>query len=273
MNSMNFYLQKTLIAFIALLMMCGNLFSQKKKGNSEWVYPGKNGKLIYKTTPAGDRIMDFSSAGYMGGGVALPIVPTTLTVKPSPGVDATKSIQDAIDAVAGMPLKNGFRGAVQLAAGTFTCKGTITISASGIVLRGSGSGAGGTTIMMTGDKHPAIVISSRGNFKNLEPEKRYNAVSAKITDAYVPSGAATFSVDDASQFAVGDIIAIQRPVTDSWVHFMGMDNLVRDGKPQTWIGKSRSEVSERKIIAISANRISVNIPPVFSVGTPRNFFQ
>ena len=260
MNPMNFYLQKTSIAFIALLMISGNLFSQKKKGNSEWVYPGKNGKLIYKTTSAGDKIMDFSSAGYMGGGVALPIVPTTLTVKPSPGVDATKSIQDAIDAVAAMPLKNGFRGAVQLAAGNFTCKGTITISASGIVLRGSGSGAGGTTIMMAGSKHPAIVISSQGNFKNSEPEKISNAVSAKITDAYVPSGAATFSVDDASQFAVGDIIAIQRPVTDSWVHFMGMDNLVRDGKPQTWIGKSRSEVSERKIIAISANRISINIP-------------
>ncbi|HEV2832677.1 MAG TPA: hypothetical protein VGW31_11925, partial [Hanamia sp.] len=115
MNPMNFYLQKTSIAFIALLMISGNLFSQKKKGNSEWVYPGKNGKLIYKITPAGDKIMDFSSAGYMGGGVALPIVPTTLTVKPSPGVDNTKSIQDAIDAIAAMPLKNGFRGAVQLA--------------------------------------------------------------------------------------------------------------------------------------------------------------
>jgi hypothetical protein len=260
MNSMNFYLQKTLIAFIALLMISGNLFSQKKKGNSEWVYPGKNGKLIYKTTPEGDKIMDFSSAGYMGGGVALPIVPATLTVQPSEGVDNTKLIQDAIDAIAAMPLKNGFRGAVQLAAGMFTCNETITISASGIVLRGSGSGAGGTTIMMTGSKHSAIVISNRGNFKNSEFEKKSDAVFAKITDAYVPSGAATFSVDNASQFSVGDRIAIQRPVTDSWVHFMGMDNLVRDGKPQTWIGKSRNEVAERKIIAISGNRISINIP-------------
>lgn len=260
MNSMNFYSQKTLIAFIALLMISGNLFSQKKKGNSKWVYPGKNGKLIYKTTASGDKVMDFSSAGYMGGGVALPVVPTTLTVKPSPGVDATKSIQDAIDAIAAMPLKNGFRGAVQLAAGTFTCKGTITISASGVVIRGSGSGAGGTTILMTGDKHSAVVISDRGNYKNSEAEKRINGVSAKITNAYVPSGAAGFDVDDASQFLAGDMIAIHRPVTDSWVHFMGMDNLVRDGKPQTWIGKSRSEVTVRQITAISGNRISINIP-------------
>jgi hypothetical protein len=34
---------------------------------SEWVYAGPSGKLVYKTTPAGDRIMDFSHAGYMGG--------------------------------------------------------------------------------------------------------------------------------------------------------------------------------------------------------------
>lgn len=260
MNTTNSYLQKIIMALTALLMINGNAFSQQKKGNSEWVYPGKNGKLIYKTTSAGDKIMDFSNAGYMGGGVALPIVPTIITVKPLPGVDATRSIQDAIDAVAAMPLKNGFRGAVQLATGTFTCKGTITISASGIVLRGSGSGAGGTTIMMEGSKHSAIIISNRGSFKNSGSEKRSNAVSAKITDAYVPSGAATFTVDNASSFSVGDIIAIQRPVTDSWVHFIGMDNLVRDGKPQTWIGKSRSELAERKIIAISGNRISINIP-------------
>ena len=45
-----------------------------ERGKSEWVYAGPNGKLVYKTTPAGDRIMDFSHAGYMGGGVALPAV-------------------------------------------------------------------------------------------------------------------------------------------------------------------------------------------------------
>jgi len=39
---------------------------------SDWVYPGPDGKLVYKTTPAGDKIMDFSHAGYLGGGVPLP---------------------------------------------------------------------------------------------------------------------------------------------------------------------------------------------------------
>jgi hypothetical protein len=42
--------------------------------SSQWVFRGADGKLAYKTTPAGDRILDFSHAGYMGGGVALPDV-------------------------------------------------------------------------------------------------------------------------------------------------------------------------------------------------------
>src|SRR6516225_1500692 len=67
---------------------------------SQWVHPGPDGKLVYKTTSRGDRIMDFSSAGYMGGGVALPYVAVKRTVKPSGGADDTAAIQDAIDAVA-----------------------------------------------------------------------------------------------------------------------------------------------------------------------------
>src|SRR5436190_72451 len=91
---------------------------------SEWVHDGPGGKLIYKTTAAGDRIMDFSTAGYMGGGVPLPDVPVKRTVKPSGG-DDTVAIQAALDAVAAMPLEGKFRGAVLLAPGTFTCSNTI----------------------------------------------------------------------------------------------------------------------------------------------------
>ena len=107
---------------------------------SQWVYPGTDGKLVYKTTPAGDRIMDFSHAGYMGGGVALPDVRSRAVSSPPAARMTPPLIQAAIDEVAAMPLKDGFRGAVLLAPGTFTCSATITIPASGVVLRGSGSG-------------------------------------------------------------------------------------------------------------------------------------
>ena len=59
---------------LVVLMTSTSLFSSAQTQNpasgvqSEWVYKGTDGKLKYKTTPAGDRIMDFSHAGHMGGG-------------------------------------------------------------------------------------------------------------------------------------------------------------------------------------------------------------
>jgi hypothetical protein len=135
---------KKITALLLGLLTAG--IASAQKGKSEWVYRGNDGKLVYKTTPAGDRIMDFSHAGYMGGGVALPVVPVKRLVKPSGTNDDTQLIQNAIDEVATMPLKNGFRGTVELAPGTFACSGSIILSVSGVVLRGSGSGEGGTAI-------------------------------------------------------------------------------------------------------------------------------
>ena len=80
--------------------------------SSEWVHRGPRGKLVYRTTSAGDRIMDFSHAGYMGGGVAIPDVPAKKMVSPTGG-DDTAAIQAAIDAVSSLPLQNGARGAVE----------------------------------------------------------------------------------------------------------------------------------------------------------------
>jgi hypothetical protein len=240
--------------------------STTAKGKSEWVYTGKDGKLVYKTTPAGDKIMDFSHAGYMGGGVALPVVPVKITVQPVAGKDNTGAIQSAINKVAAMPVENGFRGAVLLAPGTFTCSGTITISTSGVVLRGSGSGKGGTTIAMTGGRHVAFAIGA-GRSDQRPGESAYPATSAQpgaassiISDSYVPSGADAFHVSDAAGFQVGDMIEIVRPVTAAWVHLMVMDNMVRDGRPETWIAKNRSLIMKRQITAINGDKFSVDAP-------------
>jgi hypothetical protein len=241
-------------------------------GTSEWVRPDASGKLVYKTMAAGDRIMDFSHAGYMGGGVALPSVSVKRTVKPSGGPDDTALIQAAIDDVSKLPLENGLRGAVLLAAGTFPCAGTITIAADGVVLRGSGStGGSASTIKMTGQPHLAIAVraagatrgrSGGGEDADAPSNDRAAPVSARtsIADAYVPSGATSFNVASAAGFAVGDVIEIRRPVTAAWVKFMGMDDMVRDGKPQTWIKTGSTTNAERGIVAVEGNRITVDVP-------------
>jgi hypothetical protein len=233
---------------------------------SEWVRIGDDEKLVYKTTERGDRIMDFSHAGYMGGGVALPDVPTKVVLHPSGGDDDTAMIQAAIDQVSNLPLVNGFRGAIVLAPATiFPCAGTIRISASGVVLRGAPITNGPrATLKLTGRPHGAISVGaarSRGSASGTTvPQDDFAEVQTSITDAYVPSGATSFTVAKAHGLAVGDWISIRRPVTESWVHFMQMDDMTRDGRQQTWIRTGTTTNSERQIAAIDGNKITVEVP-------------
>jgi hypothetical protein len=222
----------------------------KAQAKSQWVYTGSNGKLAYKTLPQGDRIMDFSYAGYMGGGVALPSPPVKITLDAMSG-DNSNAIQSAIDQVAKMPVVNGFRGAVLLNKGTFDCERAININASGVVLRGSGADDKGTIINMTGSPHVCLTVRNRPVVKNI-------GKAVAVADAYVPAGTSIFTLTATAGLAVGDTISITKPVAADWVAFMGMDQLTRDGKKQTWITGEIS--SERVITAITGNKVTVDVP-------------
>jgi len=221
----------------------------------QWVAMGSTGKLEYKTTAKGDRIMDFSHAGYMGGGVAIPTVPVKKEVAPSGGDDTT-AIQAAIGEVAALPLVNGLRGAVVLKPGTFHCAKPITLSHSGVVVRGSGSGKDGTLIEMTGAPHTAFTIE----MSDMSSPNTTPANALPITDAYVPAGTLSFSVTDTTGLATGDTIHIRWLRTAKWIHFMGMDKLVRNDKPQTWIKNDAPVSIERTIRSINGKRITLDVP-------------
>ena len=149
-------------------------------------------------------------------------VPVKITLSPVAG-DNSDAIQNAIDEVAKMKMVNGFRGAVLLKPGTYDCEKTLTINASGVVLRGSGSGANGTILNLTGKPHAVINCKRSREFKTI-------GEATTIADSYVPSGANSFRLNNVSGFAVGDTIRITRPITDEWIKFMGMDQLVRSRK-------------------------------------------
>ncbi len=219
---------------------------------SRWIYFDANGKLAYKTLDKGDQIIDFSSAGYMGGGVATALLEVKKTVSPS-GDDDTAQIQNAINAVSKLSPVRGLRGAVLLAPGKFNCKGTLYINSGGVVLRGSGSGDNGSTIKMTGAPHVCISISGN-DYSDVAGSPR------AITDAYLPSGATSFRLDDASGFKAGDTISVNRPVTAAWIKFMKMDDLVRDGRKETWLSPQSEIYAERVIKSVSGNTVTVDIP-------------
>jgi hypothetical protein len=180
------------------------------------------------------------------------VAPVRQSVSPSGG-DDTAAIQGAIDAVSALPVQGGLRGAVLLAPGTFNVSATLAVAASGVVLRGSGSGSGGTLLNATGPPRYALTVLGTGSWARASD-------SPAVTDAYVPSGSRTFHVDKVDGLAVGTPILVGRPVTSAWVHFMGMDALVRDGHPQTWLALGTVIESDRVITAVDGSAITVDAP-------------
>jgi hypothetical protein len=223
------------------------------QGRSKWVYPDAKGRLQYSADARGNRVMDFSHAGYNGGGVPIPDVPVARAVNPIAG-DNTAQIQAAIDEVSKLtPDANGFRGAVLLERGSYEVAGSVRIAASGVVLRGSGSGVNGTVLRVTGAPHRVFTVGGTGTW---QPEE----TRAAVTDAYVPAGSSTVTVDSAAPFRVGDFVVIQRAATAAWIRFMNMDRLERNGKPQTWLKTGTILTHDRTIKSIEGHRITFDVP-------------
>jgi hypothetical protein len=241
-------MMRSVSILIAMVAVAG-LAAEPK---ATWVALDASGKLVYRTLPHGDRIVDFSYAGYGGGGVVLPRVPVARTVTPSDGDDSA-AIQKAIDEVSVLPLvKDGlgsFRGAVLLAPGTFECSKTLYIAASGVVLRGSGATV--TTLKLTGDPHTAVAISGKAHIQTV-------GSTLHITQPYVASGSQTIALEDASSIAPGDSIRITRYTTPEWLHLMGMDKMARDGKDEAWVGNSIATV--RTVTARQGNVLTLDVP-------------
>jgi hypothetical protein len=233
---------------------------------SQWVYYDLNGNLAYKTLDSqGDKIMDFSTAGYEQGAAAIPTAQVEATISPSGG-DDTANIQAAINAVSAMPLNSttGLRGAVLLEPGSFTVSSSLTITSSGVVLRGSGSGtspASNTVITMASGvgPYPLIVLGTSAN------SPAYVGSSTVITDVYVPAGTLTVDVASTAGLAVGTPVIIKRPVTSAWVTFMGMTatdlGTTCGGSPCNWIDLGSSSLrTDRTITAINGNQITLDAP-------------
>jgi hypothetical protein len=237
-----------------------------------------DGRLSYPADANGNRIPDFSHAGYQGGGVRLPNVPAAIEVEPGEGDDGQR-IQDAIDQVSNLPLNsNGFRGAVLLKKGIYEVEGHLRIEASGVVLRGEGQGKRGTTLLATGASRRTLIVVSGGKgeqdidadvnedrvrvVRDVGP-REVSGSRVAISDQYVPVGARRFNVDNPTGFNVGDQIIVQRPSTAEWISAIGMDRIPPrdDGiEIKQWEAGSRDLFIDRIITAIRGNQITIDAP-------------
>ena len=259
-----------------------------KSDDSKVVFMGDDGKLVYVPDYRGNRMPDYSGAGYKNGKEKIPDAPAVIEVKPSGG-DDTEAIQAAIDYVSSLPARDdGIRGAVQLSKGVFQVSGMFTMATDGVVLRGSGNdNANAVDVFATGPvesyvKEHADTSGTIILLTTTIPETRMLDIGgtggatavkntdSKITDNYVPTGANSFTVEDASSFAVGDDIIIEQTGNMAWVHEIGMDQIpprttvdanvknnessgINQWTEQTW-------KFERQITAVEGNKITIDIP-------------
>jgi hypothetical protein len=215
---------------------------------------GRVVKLIYRTSKQGDRVPDFSTAGYMAGDVTIPDVPAKIVVPPIDG-DSTASIQRAIDYVATLPPDNrGVRGAVLLQKGKYTINGGLRIGASGVILRGSGFvGDDATTLFAAGhDRRTLFTIAGKND--------RSAGSSIAISDSYLPVNATQFHVADASKLKQGDRILIRRTCTAEWIKQLGMDNMGGERHGFGWKPGTREIMWDRTITAIKDDSVTIDSP-------------
>ncbi|HEY7337779.1 MAG TPA: hypothetical protein VH639_22995 [Bryobacteraceae bacterium] len=234
----------TLVKYAALATLTTGLFFDltaaiDMPAISGWAFGGPDHRLHYLIDSRGNSMMDFSFAGYRGGGVKLPAVAVVQRLTPATG-DNTARIQAALD---------NATGAVVLAAGEYEVAGTLSITRSGVVLRGEK----GANIHLTGKPHCFLEIQGVGTWREEGPP-------APILDDYVPAGADTFRVRGASDFHRGDHVLVLRPITAEWIKFMGWNVLDRDSEARTAISTGSVIRTDRVVKSSEGGRVTLDVP-------------
>jgi hypothetical protein len=221
-------------------------------------YDPATGALDYAADAEGNRIPDFSHAGYRGADVPLPgldAIPVLATLTPEPG-DNTERLQTALDALAEHPVDpaTGLRGALLLSPGVFEVRATLYLRHSGVVLLGSGSGddpARDTILRRTGTETTAVLVAGNpqqyDKFSHAVPDTRVDIVTPRVQ-----VGSRAFSVADASPFSVGDTVVVEHPVTEAWIQALDGGGTAAD--PDWKVGDSEAEMTIRYLRRVTAIR-------------------
>ena len=225
---------------------------------------GPDGKLVYDADEHGNRVPDFSTCGYAGGDKQIPDAAIRVVVSPTAG-DETARIQKAIDYVATLPPdSNGVRGAVLLLKGRHEVFSGLQITNSGVVLRGQGMGEDGTILVAAGiDRRTLIRVAGRNDISTVSNS------NWQIADDYVPAGATSFHLKDASGLKISDAINIIRPSTKEWIDALGMTEFgggIGDWR-LVWHPGGYDLVWDRVIRNIDGNLVTIDSPITTAIET------
>ena len=201
-------------------------------------------------TSDGRYLHDFSYAGYRYGerppasppGAVYDVV-KTYKADATGKADASSAIQDAINAASGAG-----GGVVLFPAGTFRVDKALTIKASGVVLRGSG-----TSTVLRFSRKSGVAHSAHITFSG-----SISRGSGRPFAADAPERAKDVLLDDASGLAVGDDVSVGFKITPAFVAEHGME-----GTWTTFAGKYQT-FFRRKIVAIDRSskphKVTLDVP-------------
>ncbi|MBB5077001.1 right-handed parallel beta-helix repeat-containing protein [Nonomuraea endophytica] len=224
---------------------------------SDLVRYDRRGRLVYTADAEGNRVPDFSHAGYRGGERPIPHVRVVKVIRPVEG-DNTAHVQAALDEVAALPRQR--RGALLLSPGLYPVAGTLYVRADGLVLRGAGDGAdpaANTIIKATGntpkDRNVIVVGGvSGGGWRGEVPGTRTDIMSD-----FVQVGARQFQVADPGALRAGHNVVITHPCTEEWLK--AIDHGGHDVGPPWKVGEHPLSFN-RYITDVSGNVVTVDVP-------------
>jgi hypothetical protein len=236
---------------------------------SKIIYRDNNGKLVYISDSEGNRIPDFSHAGYKGGGVPIPDIPIVKTISAIEG-DNTTHIQNALFEMSFLPKdSDGFRGALLLTAGKYEIRGTINFGFDGVVLRGVGDGddpASNTILWATGNSPNQRTVLVAGGGAATKWREEVSNSRTNITSDSVMAGSNVFELEDASKFSIGDNIIIFHPCTAEWLAAIDSGGTfwylpgAEPGVDLPWDVGSQPIVFNRHITGIQGTTITIDVP-------------
>lgn len=243
------------VGLVSAFMLTGGVAFSQKKTAAPLPVSFAHGRLSYTPDVRGNRVPDFSFAGYASGSGPIPFVTPRAVVAPVTG-DATAAIQAALDYVASLPVDaSGFRGAVQLGRGTYSIAGSLLIRASGVVLRGMGK----ETVLLAAGLDRRTLIRVAG------VDDRTLSDFAPVTDAYVPVGAMSFHTG--SDFVGGDEVVISRPSVESWIHQLGTDHFGGGITALAWKPGQRDVTWDRTVVSFSSGVVTLDAPITTALDT------
>jgi hypothetical protein len=161
-----------------------------------------------KATDTGDRVPDYSHAGYGGGGVPLPVDgygAPVVHLSPTGNIDDLTRISEAVANISKLPLNShGFRGVLQLSAGTFNLtNGTLSLR---VIIRGAGSSLSSGTVLLGGSN--SVFVGSAGYKVLFHPVALTQRMAV---------GAYSLTVANATGFAVGNRVLVRLNATAEWL--------------------------------------------------------